>query len=78
MQYLGTIGAVRARALEGAGVAVLPHYFVEKDLRRGRLVPILPSVKLPIDWFRRLWREGHPREAALRTLAEDLVARPLR
>ncbi|MDI1450594.1 LysR family transcriptional regulator [Polyangium sp. 6x1] len=78
VEVLGTIGAVRLRALAGAGVAVLPHYFVASDLRRGRLVPILPKAKLPSDWFRLVWREGHPREAALRKLAEDLVARPLR
>lgn len=78
VDILGTIGAVRARVLSGAGVAVLPHYFVERDLQCGKLSLILPQIELPGDWFRLVWREGHPREAALRTLAEDLVTRPLK
>lgn len=78
VDILGTIGAVRLRVLEGAGVAVLPRYFVERDLRRGKLELILPNIELPVDWFRLVWREGHPREAALRMLAADLVTRPLR
>ena len=48
------------------------------DLRRRQLVRILPKVKLPVDWFRLVWREGHPREGALRQLAEELVTLPLR
>jgi LysR family transcriptional regulator, glycine cleavage system transcriptional activator len=78
VDILGTIGAVRLRVLAGAGVAVLPHYFVNRDLQCGKLELILPDIELPVDWFRLVWREGHPREAALRTLAEDLVAWPLR
>lgn len=78
VQCLGTIGAIRACALEGAGVAVLPYYFVAEDLRRKRLVEIFPEAKLPVDWFRLVWREGHPREARLRQLADELVRFPLR
>jgi LysR family transcriptional regulator, glycine cleavage system transcriptional activator len=78
VRYLGGIGPIRARVLDGAGVAVLPHYFVKRDLRKRRLVRILPKVKLPVDWFRLVWREGHPRQGALRALAEELVTLPLR
>jgi DNA-binding transcriptional LysR family regulator len=77
-QYLGTIGPVRTRALEGAGVAVLPRYFVEGDLARRRLVPIMPRVSMPVDWFRLIWRKDHPRQQALYDLAEELTALPLR
>jgi len=77
-QLLGTIGPVRARCLEGAGVAVLPEYFVQKDLKKGRLTRILPSVKMPSDWFRLLWRQGHPREDDLRALATELSGHELR
>jgi len=57
---------------------VLPHYFVERDLRRGRLVQLMPKVKLPSDWFRLVWPQHHPRAAALRELAAELAAMPLR
>lgn len=78
IERLGAIGAVRARAVEGVGVAVLPRYFVERDLREGRLSLILPRTKLATDWFRLIWRAGHPYEPRLRDLATDLAALPLR
>lgn len=78
VEYLGTIGAIRLRALHGAGVAVLPRYFVAADLRARRLVTILPSVRLQRDAFRLVWRAGHPRTDALRTLAAELRELPLR
>jgi LysR family transcriptional regulator, glycine cleavage system transcriptional activator len=77
-QFLGTIGPVRQRALEGAGVAVLPHYFVERDLDRGQLVRILPRVVMPVDWFRLVWHAEHPRQQALHDLAGELSSIPLR
>lgn len=39
--------AVRAMVLAGAGVAVLPDYLVEEDLRAGRLQRLLASYRLP-------------------------------
>jgi LysR family glycine cleavage system transcriptional activator len=77
-QYLGTIGPVRARVLEGAGVAVLPAYFVKQDLERKRLVRIMPRVKMPADWFRLVWPRDHARNAELHNLAEELSALPLK
>ncbi len=77
-QYLGGIGAMRLRVLEGAGVAVLPAYFVQPDLDAGRLVQLLPDVTLQADAFRLVWRQGHPRSDALAQLAEDLKVLPLR
>lgn len=77
-ETLGTIAAVRARVLEGVGVAVLPEYFVRDDLRRGALVRLLPRTRLRSDWFRLIWRRGHPRQDDLRALAAELRARPLR
>jgi DNA-binding transcriptional LysR family regulator len=78
IEHLGAIAAVRARAVEGIGVAVLPRYFVERDLREGRLSLLLPRTKLATDWFRLVWRTGHPYESRLRELAADLAALPLR
>ncbi|MCB9730094.1 MAG: LysR family transcriptional regulator [Deltaproteobacteria bacterium] len=76
-EFLGTIGAVRHRALEGAGVAVLPSYFVAPDLESGRLCPLMPDHEARPDAFRLVWRRGHPQQAALRALGDELRARPL-
>jgi LysR family glycine cleavage system transcriptional activator len=64
--------------LAGAGVAVLPRYFVADDLAAGRLVEPLAGQRLRSDRFRLIWREGHPAAAALRALADELAALPLR
>lgn len=76
-ELLGAIGAVRARALAGAGVAVLPTYFVAGDLTDGRLQVVMPGLELPADQFRLWWRRGHPHADGLRALAAELRARPL-
>jgi DNA-binding transcriptional LysR family regulator len=78
VQHLGAIAAVRARVLEGAGIAVLPHYFVRQDLERKRLLQLMHKTKLPSDWFRLVWRTGHAREAELRQIASELCELPLR
>lgn len=78
VEYLGTIAALRLRALQGRGLAVLPSYFVEADLKAGRLVRVLPRLPLRSDAFRLLWRRDHLRAPALRRLAEELRAMPLK
>lgn len=78
MEYLGTISAIRLRALAGAGVAVLPRYFVADDLRDKRLVDISPHTELLEDAFRLIWRRDHPRSRELAELAADLRTIPLR
>jgi DNA-binding transcriptional LysR family regulator len=77
IQYLGSIAAVRARALEGAGIAVLPLFFIRKDLSSGRLKRLMPTTRLPHDWLRMVWRQGHVHEPRLRELAAELSERPL-
>jgi DNA-binding transcriptional LysR family regulator len=77
-EYLGGIGAIRYRVREGAGVAVLPEYFVRDDLRDGTLRRLMPEVTLQTDAFRLVWRSRHPQEEHILALAEDLRARPLR
>jgi DNA-binding transcriptional LysR family regulator len=39
--------AVRGLVLAGAGIAVLPDYMVEDDIRAGRLVALLAQYRLP-------------------------------
>ena len=60
LHFLGTLAAVRLRALQGGGVAVLPTYFVARDLEHGRLVRLLPDLPLPSDRFHLVWRRDHP------------------
>ena len=76
-EHLGTIAAVRYRALQGAGVAVLPRYFVADDLAQGRLERLMPEVVLASDRFRLWWRGDHPLRAELAELAASLQALPL-
>ncbi|MDH5671182.1 MAG: LysR family transcriptional regulator [Myxococcales bacterium] len=78
VDFFGTIAAIRARVLAHAGVAVLPHYFVKADLTCGRLRTVAPRTKLPSDWFRLVWRQGHPRTSQLHVLASQLSKQPLR
>jgi len=72
--YLGGIGAIRAAVLEGWGVAVLPRYFVEDDLRAGRLASLVGAGRLGSDHFRLLWRADHIRDGELVELAVALKA----
>ena len=72
VEVMGTIGAIRVRVLEGAGVAVLPLYFVKSDLEAGRLVQLCPEVTLHHDFFRLIWHEDQPRASALNALNEEL------
>lgn len=79
VEYMGGIGAIRRRVLDGGGrVAVLPTYFIRDDLAKRRLVRLLPRVQPRSDAFRLIWRAGHPREVALLALAAELRAIPLR
>jgi DNA-binding transcriptional LysR family regulator len=75
--YMGGIGAIRLRVLEGAGVAVLPEYFIRRDLQSGRLVDLTPGHPLKTDSFRLIWRAGHPLTHELEALADVLRSRPL-
>lgn len=76
-EYLGGIGAVRARALLGRGVAVLPEYFVRNDLLAGTLVELLPDLRPESDTFRLVWLSGHAQGAKLAALAKHLIEIPL-
>jgi DNA-binding transcriptional LysR family regulator len=78
-EYMGGIGNIRRRVLDGRDrVAVLPRYFIERDVAGRRLVMLLPRVRPRSDSFRLVWRAGHPREPELVALAAELRAHPLR
>ena len=75
---LGAIGPIKHEALRGAGVAVLPLYFVAPELAKKRLVRLFPRVALLTDFFRLVHRAGDPRASVLSALAERLRGAPLR
>ena len=70
---LGSIEAIHRRAVDGAGVAVLPCYLVERDLAARRLRRIFPSVEPNHDYFRLVFRADDPK----RSVYEKLAARML-
>jgi LysR family glycine cleavage system transcriptional activator len=76
--WLGSIAAIRHQVVEGAGVAVLPEYFVRRDLASGVLDRILPRVALRHDYFRLVFRSADPRRSVFASLAADLARVPLR
>ena len=78
VEYLGTVGAVRLRVLQGRGIAVLPRHIVAEDLRRGRLQQLMPRVHLKTEGFRLLWLRRHPHAQAIAQLAAELQHFPMR
>ena len=76
-RWLGLGAAVKVRVLAGAGVAVLPLYMIEAELKAGRLRRLFPAVALLIDHFRLLYRDHDPRQAVYRALAAELAQTPI-
>jgi DNA-binding transcriptional LysR family regulator len=76
--WLGSIDAIRHQALEGAGVAVLPLYFVRDDLSGKRLVRVFPSIALVHDFFRFVFRASDPRRSLFEAIAREMAEVPLR
>jgi LysR family transcriptional regulator, glycine cleavage system transcriptional activator len=75
---LGAIGPIKHETVHGAGVAVLPLYFVEPELKARKLVRLFPKVESLSDHFRLVFRAGDPRRATFESLATELRATPLR
>lgn len=75
---VGTIAAIREIVLRGDGVAVLPEYFVAKDLKAKKLAKVMPKVKPLADHFRLVFRADDPRRSAYASIAETMLKVPLR
>ena len=75
---MGTIAAIRHLVLRRRGVAVLPEYFVAKDLAARRLARIMPGVEPLSDHFRLVFRRDDPRRTHFQALAEEMRRHPLR
>ncbi len=78
LRQMGTIQAIRAVVLEGEGVAVLPAYLIEPDLRAGRLEVLLGDVEPLHDWFRLLFRTADARAPLFRSIADTMATQRLR
>lgn len=74
---LGSVQAISHFVLAGRGVAVLPEYFVEKDLKAKRLVRVMPQVKLLTDYFRLVFRSDDPKRSLYASLAATMQRIPL-
>jgi DNA-binding transcriptional LysR family regulator len=75
---LGTIEAIRQRVHAEAGVAVLPAYLVQRELKSGAFRKILPGVKPLHDYFRFVFRVDDPRRALYEGIAASMLEVPLR
>lgn len=78
VERLGTIEAIRRRAVAGRGVAVLPEYLVRRDLAARRLARVMPRVAPLGDWFRLVFRADDPRRSIYEAIAAQMARAPLR
>lgn len=63
---------LRAAALAGTGIAMLPRYVVDEALRTGTLVPVLERFPMPKAWFRAHVTQHRARLARIQKLLEWL------
>jgi DNA-binding transcriptional LysR family regulator len=66
---------MRAAALAGAGIAMLPTYYVGDDLAQGRLVQILPDYELQVLNIQAVYLSRQHQPKPLRLLIEFLAER---
>ncbi|MBX3263793.1 MAG: LysR family transcriptional regulator [Labilithrix sp.] len=69
------IDALVEMAREGQGLACVPDYFVERELRDGTLVHVLPSAANGGNAFRLFWPSDAQRAARVRAFIEFMVTR---
>lgn len=65
-------GLVADAARNGIGIAVVPRFLVEQDLRDGTLVPLLPQYPLADYWFKALVARYRMNRPAVREFIEFL------
>lgn len=66
---------LRRAALSGAGIAMLPTYYLGDDLRSGRLVHLLPDHEPEVLGIHAIYLSRQHQPLALRLLVDFLVAR---
>ncbi|MGO4339673.1 LysR family transcriptional regulator [Labrys sp. KB_33_2] len=65
----------RAFVLAGKGLAQMPAFIVEDDIRQGRLVPVLTAQPILERWMHAVYQPGGPPPLAIRVLVDFLVTR---
>lgn len=76
--YMGTVDAIRSAVLASDGVAVLPKYLIQADLRAGRLSVLFPQIKPQPDFFRLFYRVDDARLSTYESLAAQMQLSPPR
>lgn len=66
---------LRRAVLEGAGIGMLPTYYVGEDLRSGRLVPLLADEQPELLGIHAIYLSRQHQPLALRLLVDFLAAR---
>lgn len=66
---------LRRAVLEGGGIGILPTYLVADDLKRGRLVRVLPALEPETLGIHAIFLSRQHQPLALRLLVEFLVDR---
>jgi len=72
--WANTADAVRSAALAGGGLAVLPSYSVQQDVRDGRLLRLLPDWKLPDAGIHAVFPAARHRPRKIRVFVDALKA----
>ena len=68
-------GTLRRVVIEGGGIGILPTYVVGEDLKRGRLVRVLPAVEPETLGIHAIYLSRQHQPLALRLLVDFLVER---
>ena len=66
---------LRTAVIEGAGIGILPTYFVHEDLRQGRLVRVLPTLEPDTLGIHAICLSRQYQPLALRLLIDFLAQR---
>jgi LysR family transcriptional regulator, glycine cleavage system transcriptional activator len=74
---LGSIEAIRQRVTAQAGVAVLPAYLVDRELKSRKFRALFPKVTPLGDYFRLVFRADDPRRPIYQRIAATLLETPL-
>ena len=67
--------AVREAVIHGAGLSVLPDYAIAQDLAAGRLIPVLPTWRLPAGGIHAVFPSARFRPAKVRAFVDMLMER---
>lgn len=68
-------GVLRRAVVEGGGIGILPTYLVGEDLKRGRLVRVLPALEPESLGVHAIFLSRQHQPLALRLLVDHLVER---